>query len=241
MIINNSGGAAPLNFKVVGGTAQPNSPSENTIWVNTASPITSWVFSAGQPENPAEGMLWFTSSTTCNSPINAIKKNGLWVYPTACKQYANGEWLTKSAKVYQNGAWRDVRLPIAYMFNNGDLGESGGFQSSAGTLTVNSLITHKISSGNYAFVTSKNQIDLTGFSTITFNCMAGGVVKEYACVGVGKTPTAFVAEKSATQTSYADVSIDIKSLTGLHYVGFKNKSYSENNGCEFYVKSILLS
>lgn len=44
----NTGGAG-LNFKVVGGTTQPSSPKENTIWVNTDTPITSWDFSSEAP------------------------------------------------------------------------------------------------------------------------------------------------------------------------------------------------
>lgn len=44
-----SGSGAGLNFKVVGGTTAPTSPSENTIWVNTSTSITSWVFSSNNP------------------------------------------------------------------------------------------------------------------------------------------------------------------------------------------------
>lgn len=43
------GGSNPLNFKVVGGTVQPDNPKENTIWINTDTEITSWDFSATQP------------------------------------------------------------------------------------------------------------------------------------------------------------------------------------------------
>lgn len=53
MIFNMTGGGgvagAGLNFKVVGGTTQPTSPSENTIWVNTSTAITSWSFGANEP------------------------------------------------------------------------------------------------------------------------------------------------------------------------------------------------
>ena len=44
----NVGGGAGLNFKVVG-NPQPSNPVENTIWVDTDTPITSWVFSATEP------------------------------------------------------------------------------------------------------------------------------------------------------------------------------------------------
>ena len=46
---NAGGGSAALNFKIVGGTTAPSSPSENTIWVNTSTPISDWIFSASQP------------------------------------------------------------------------------------------------------------------------------------------------------------------------------------------------
>lgn len=38
-----------LNFRVAGGTTQPTSPSENTIWVNTDTEISEWTFSAEDP------------------------------------------------------------------------------------------------------------------------------------------------------------------------------------------------
>ena len=99
------GGGSSLNFKVVGGTSAPASPAENTIWVNTAADITGWTFSPAAPSSPKEGMVWL--KTGLNSPVgfNALKKNGLWVYPTACQQYISGAWVAKTAKTYQSGAW----------------------------------------------------------------------------------------------------------------------------------------
>lgn len=99
------GGGGSLNFKVAGGTSAPASPAENTIWVNTAADITGWAFSPAAPSSPKEGTVWLR--TGLNSPVgfNAIKKNGLWVYPTVCQQYISGAWVAKTAKTYQSGAW----------------------------------------------------------------------------------------------------------------------------------------
>lgn len=38
-----------LNFEIVGGTAEPSNPKENTIWINTDTAITGWEFSANEP------------------------------------------------------------------------------------------------------------------------------------------------------------------------------------------------
>ena len=103
-IVRRGGGGAGLNFSVVGGTTQPTG-KENLLWVNTSTAITSWGFSTAQPTSPVAGMVWFMTGLTSPAPFNALKKNGLWVYPTGVSQYINGAWESKSAKTYQNGAW----------------------------------------------------------------------------------------------------------------------------------------
>ena len=111
MIINMTGGANPLNFKVVGGSVQPESPAENTLWVNTESPVTAWVFSATEPEEPIEGMLWFTCSMSAKVPFDALKSNGLMVYPSKCSQYISSAWQSREAMIYKDGAWQDWFCP----------------------------------------------------------------------------------------------------------------------------------
>lgn len=103
---NVGGGGASLNFKVVGGTSAPASQKENTIWVNTSTAITSWVFSATQPTG-SSGMVWFTTGTSSIVAFNALKKNSIMVYPLSAKQYVSGAWKDVNAKSYQNGAWVD--------------------------------------------------------------------------------------------------------------------------------------
>ena len=79
-------GSGGLNFKVVGGTSQPTNPKENTIWVNTSTTITGYVFSAAEPAAPEEGMVWITTGTSSTVEFNALKKNGIQVYPISAKQ-----------------------------------------------------------------------------------------------------------------------------------------------------------
>lgn len=112
------GGSGGLNFEVVGGTTQPTSPKENTIWVNTSTAITSWVFSAAQPTNPAAGMVWIATANSSSAPFNALKKNTLQVLPQAAKQYISGAWVDKTAVIYQAGKWVD--LYVFYLFHSGE-------------------------------------------------------------------------------------------------------------------------
>lgn len=105
-------GGASLNFKVVGGTTEPANPKENMIWVNTSNTITGWYFTATQPENMAEGELWFATGASSDRAFNALKKNGIYVYPLSAKQYVGGAWVEKTAKIYKNGAWIDWALTL---------------------------------------------------------------------------------------------------------------------------------
>ena len=110
------GGGAGLNFKVVGGTSAPSNPTTNTIWVNTSAKITSWVFHATQP-SAVEGKLWIRIGKSSTAPFNAVKENRVTVYPISAKQYVNGAWVDKTAKIYQYGEWAD--------WWNGELYENG--------------------------------------------------------------------------------------------------------------------
>lgn len=105
MIFNLSGGnGAALNFQVVA-NPQPDNPRENTIWVDTDVKIPSYDFSATQPTNPMEGMAWITTGVYSSAGFNALKKNGIQVYPMSAKQYISGAWVDKTAKSWQGGQW----------------------------------------------------------------------------------------------------------------------------------------
>ena len=98
-------GGVGLNFQVVGGTTQPTSPKENTIWVNTSTEITGYAFSATQPENPINGMVWITIAASSVAEFNALKKNSIQVYPLRASQYISDAWTQVTATSYQSGEW----------------------------------------------------------------------------------------------------------------------------------------
>ena len=115
---NNSGGSN-LNFKVVGGTTEPVSPSENTIWVNTDRPITSWAFSTDAPGSPADGMVWIKTGFGSATPFNALKKNEVQVCPFSAQQYLDGVWADKTTMIYADGIWSLFHPSKEYVIQNG--------------------------------------------------------------------------------------------------------------------------
>ena len=111
MIFNMSGGGGgtALNFKVVGGTEQPENPSENTIWVNTDVDIIGWVFSALADEpDTEEGLLWITIGVASSVKFNALNKNTVNVYPVKAKQAVDGAWVEKDAMIFYQDAWHEL-------------------------------------------------------------------------------------------------------------------------------------
>ena len=118
-LYGNGGGGTSLNFKVVGGTTQPENPKENTIWVNTDTEITSWEFSTVTPGSPAAGMVWIRTRFGSPTPFNALKKNEVRVYPVSTQQYLDGVWTDKTTMIYFDGAWSLFHPPKEYVIQNG--------------------------------------------------------------------------------------------------------------------------
>lgn len=116
---NTGGGGGGLNFSVVGGTSQPVNPKENTIWVNTETEISGWVFSATEPESPLDGMVWILTGTSSKVEFNVLKKNYVQVYPISAKQYVSGAWVDVTAKSYQGSEWVDWIMWDNFLFYHG--------------------------------------------------------------------------------------------------------------------------
>lgn len=113
------GGGASLNFKVVGGTSQPSSPKENTIWVNTSTAISRWVISITQPSSPVAGMVWIVMGTDYAASISALIGNdNITLSTVKVYQYISNEWTGVNAKVYQSGSWIDLKYR-EYLYKSG--------------------------------------------------------------------------------------------------------------------------
>lgn len=247
--IRGGSGGAGLNFKIVNGTTQPTSPGENTIWVNTPTEITGYVFSATQPESPTAGTVWISTGVSSPVAFNAMKKNGLWVYPQNCYQYINDTWTTKTAKTYQDGTWVDW---VTYLYATGNEYESltGGWSGvvvdfgaavgimptvTKGATSITAEVTTMYRSGQ---LITANSIDLSTYNTLSFNVaalVAGGEDNDnyYPCVGVfsqkgGNYQNTAIAKAFATTTGIIDV--DISNVTagyvgvGLYYNNNVGKS-----------------
>lgn len=225
-----------LNFEVVGGTSQPSNPTENMIWVNTSTEITDYIFSATQP-TAASGMVWISTGKSSLVEFNALKKNGIQVYPTSANQYVDGAFVSIDAYCYQNGEWNQFSMSWdGTLYNAGDqyTGITGGWKAASGAgqkATFNSTnITVSKTGTNSDYETAlytKNKIDTTGFTKLTavLTNIANPASANYWGVYVGLTsqntdscPTgSMVASAKHSGTGSKTLTVDISKKQGLYY------------------------
>lgn len=263
MIFNISGGGgASLNFKVLAYDAEIEllaaTPAENTIGIITNTPITSWMFSAEEPSPAVPGMVWITISNSSPVAFNALKKNGVMIYPISAKQFIVDAWVDVPAKSYQadeNGtlkwnAW------LVYLYNNGDnesvsggwatiRGYSGAYtDTSAPACTVNddSIVFHNNKSGNIAgFLKHNKPIDLTPYTKVHYSGNAtcnSGTAKLNNCQPAIISPNVDSLEISKTLKSggleafgdFEDLEVDVRNINEEAVVSWKLYSYGGDNG-----------
>lgn len=246
MIFNMTGGGTSLNYVVVGGTSAPASPKENTIWVNTSVAITGYVFSAEAPSSPTAGMVWIATGATSSVAFNALKKNGIFVYPNAVKQYVNGAWKNVAAHCYTGGKWVQFSATTLVIYESGTqyypmtidgytksgtapYNKAYSDHVTRGSVTFNDsniyLTVSEVQggSGGIRYVGTQNSLNLSGYSTLHIE-MSSHTHGSQAYLYFAATPTKVCpgtnsggAYKSiASDTTSA--SIDISSLDSSYIV-----------------------
>lgn len=230
MIFNMSGGGSnPLNFKVVGGTTQPSNPQTNTIWVNTSTAITDYVFSTTQPA-VASGRVWISTGTESPSAFNALKKNTIQVYPLSAKQYVSGAWSDVVAMSYQNGEWVGW---IRFVFANGVV-HLGELSTSTPTrlYVENGVIKYSRDNTNGHWGYFTEMIDLTAVNAIKAKIKQSGIRSNENPTVVSVTSatptaggTAAIIARSAANAQIVDISntekeltVSVETLSGKYYI-----------------------
>lgn len=232
-----------LNFEVVG-NPQPVNPKENTIWVNTSTAITDYVFEATQP-TAATGRVWILTGASSQVMFNALKKNWLYVYPISVKQYVNGAWVDRTAKSYIGGKWVDWWT--GELYKDGKLYNvlENGFEK-IGTTVVEYKNGYFIyyDSGSGGCITSPKKLSTTGYKTIKITggltYQSGGITYFKAGLASSKNTTSFVSSvqfpnNSTTQT----ISINIPSDGGEYYLVLACGGSTSATNCVKITKIIM--
>nr|DAL48021.1 MAG TPA_asm: hypothetical protein [Caudoviricetes sp.] len=256
------GGGSDLNFKVIAvasESALPTSAAENTIAVITTTPITSYVFSSTAPTSPTEGMVWALTDKSSIAAFNAIRRNGLWVYPLSCQQYISGAWIEKNAKSYLNGAWSDWWDGSYYKPGNQEIFITGGWQKFAKNSGVNRVtfypseihfgVQYQPDPGYGGIICTNNKIDVTNLSSLNIRKACQPPTTDVANIpnaGFGLLSNAtYVSPSSSsgwvamaviyyTQSYgankvYSTSRLDISGLSGSYYIAIGNEWPADYN------------
>lgn len=236
--ISNIETGAELNFKVVGGTTQPSNPTENTIWVNTSTSITSWIFSATQPSTTTDGTVWIQIGAASPAELDILTNGGIYVHPISVKQYVSGAWTYKDAKSYKGGKW--VSFWNGKLYEAGDEYSdiTGGWlvygESSKNTATIQTGAW----SGGQGLVRTKNKINLNGYSKLCINVTA---VTKSCSISVSSNAyangkTAYEGGSHAVWKTISSTGVntfDISNVNDSYYVMVGDWSESNSYNCTF--------
>lgn len=221
-IFNVVGTYTGLNFTIVGGTTQPSSPAENTLWVNTSATITDWVFSAATPTIYSNGTLWIETSTNSSMHFDAIDNNVITVYPFIAYHRISSAWTKVNISLYKGGTWYTGDL-ILY--------DGTAWNSDYTYATTSCTVTNYSSSGYLKLSRSDGGnayfdviVDLTGYDTLQIDYEVP--TQHYGSVDF------YVQKDGSTKASYAFASgtivpvrktanISITSLSGEHTIRLK--------------------
>lgn len=246
-----------LNFKIVGGTTQPDDPSENTIWVNTPNEITNWIFSSEEPENPEPGMVWIHVGSSSSTKINVLQKHLIQVYPQGAKQYVESAWIDREALTYQNGVWQAWHeyyfnySKQSYIWEKSSMRRTtaGNSQSATPTTSYNSdgsvVISIPAMSSSYLYrggcYLLKN-VDLTYIDTLVLEG-TGGILSVMPVSGDawGNDPAwggDAVAYNAGAFDEEGRKNLPVKSLSGTYNIAIGLETWSTSEGASFTLKKL---
>lgn len=225
-ITRRGGTGTGLNLEIVGGTAQPENPKENTIWVNTDTEISGWCFSAEAPTSPAAGLVWIETGTADQAKINVLKENAIELELTEAKQYIGGAWVNKKASLYSGGQW--TSLWSGWLFQN-LLWYSGYVHRHGGSASCNLSTT-----GYYMYTSTVNdsycyygiKINLTGMNFLKARFTGAGGSYVGMFVSAGSSPNYLALYNGSGTAAWkrgctnGDNLLNVASLSGEYYVWF---------------------
>jgi len=235
-----------LNFTIVGSTAKPANPDENTIWVNTEQKMTGWTLQHGEPDEPQEGLIWIQLAEEAGVTFNALKSNELVVSAIGCMQYGEDSWTEREAQIYMNGEWMEW---IKYIVKDGllvqDMEIKGNSWVSGDSYGSNNpALTQK--DGYVQFTGTKlgygmaylKDVNLTGFKEIVVE--GTFTPKDYVRLCVWSQLGTYLGSNIAAYVKLSEtggrISIEEKALSGQYIVGITSQASYVQKISAFYIR-----
>ena len=237
---NAGGGVSDINFRVLGGTSAPSSPKANDIWVNTSVAIPSWEFRKAftAPTNTGKptGFVYISAvfangyDARTSQEINLFKKNGLYAKIYPAYQWSGSAWVKKTAKVYTNGAW------------NNAIGDYYIVQNSAAVLPMTGSNPLSASGSNTSYYTTTEMYDLSDYSSVSRKTTKNaGSTSSAPTITLEILNSAKTVVASGSNRTFDAISVNVKSLTGQHYIRYSLKNSSSSTSSKMTIDEIKVS
>ena len=226
---------AGLNFKIVGGTTQPASPKENTIWVNTDVTIGEYQFSSVQPTVKVDGSdlqngdVWIKTDDKGDITINVVKKNSINLILSGVYQFDGSNFVHRDTSIYSNGQWVNIADFVWLVTSNDDhFNVTGGYtfrqnENPNAEIRIGDngieYVNTTASSNKWCMWTIANVLDVTDYNFLEFDGYCANVdVSSSSCLCTvvikkedGTTITTLNFSKNGVLTHY---SIPITTIKG---------------------------
>lgn len=248
------GSGGGLNFKVIC-NPQPSTAKENTIWVDTDK-INNYYFSATQPDNMVEYDVWFYIGTSSTVAFNALKKNGIEIYPISAKQKLDGVLVDKTVKSYKSGEWVEW---VTWIYNKGDqcTDVTGGWSvvSEDNSYWTNGVVEYNdnhirlynSTSKRISMTATNDKIDLSKVNEVCINVesLTGSNQAELGLIASTerKSDASFDISFATAVTSViapytGTLILDVSALSGEYYIALN--SYTHSGASEAIISEVWM-
>lgn len=245
-----------LNFEVVGGTTQPSNPKENTIWINTSTPVSGWVIgsTSNLPASPADGTVMIITTNSSNLSFNALKDGFLYVNPVTVGQFKSNSWDFVDFKIYKAGSWQGYYPDGALYYHGNEVASlTGGwtvsnrtYDCAAGAYTKHSDRIELRTTGKSTAIRAytKNRISLDGVDSIGFRVVDSTL---FSGNGVFTLILTEWADAPDDWARYSNISgetgyyqLDVSDLNGEYFVSIEIRQNGSGNTGMIAFDEVLL-
>lgn len=188
----------------------------------------------------ASGQVWVKTADASDMAFNALKKNGLQVYPAGLAQYINGVWTRKAGWIYQKGEWGKFASLNLYIVEAGEIKVGTSYDGMAATTSSGVLtIKQTVSVRDDPLYASFGPVDITPYTNLYVE-MSGSDVNTQYTNNVGVAKNANSSQQAKATISNGDTktkTINVSSLTGDDYKACYVVFRVESGDTKRYVKT----
>jgi hypothetical protein len=192
----------------------------------------------------ATGQVWISTGSSSIVAFNALKENGIRVFPLSAKQCVDGVWEGVPVQTYQGGEWTEWYDGELYSYGNEYEDLTGGWALStehstpthSDTLTKNAdsmtFETHFVAGESYAggFLRTNKKISLSGINflilTVRSVSFDDAQYPFILCVKSGDNAKkeGIVASAALAPSGEQTFTLDVSALSDSYFIGIEADS-----------------